>query len=97
MRKFDTENYAFRLSLVSRVYARFRVYDRINQEFDDYSMQKWSVTTLILEKKGSTRDTLQLTKQVVRFQKSKLEENHSDTLRTMKLLTYIAERNSGNS
>lgn len=97
MRKFDTEDYAFRLSLVSRVYARFRVYDRTNQGFDDYPMQEWSVTTLILEEKGSTRDALQLTEQVVRFQKSKLGEDHPDTLRTMELLAYIAERNSGNS
>lgn len=58
MRKLDTEDYDFRLSLVSRVYAHFRVYYRTNQGFDDYPMQEWSVTALIVEEKGSTRNAL---------------------------------------
>ncbi|KAF7510668.1 hypothetical protein GJ744_006034 [Endocarpon pusillum] len=49
--------------------------------------QEWSIMALILGENGSTRDAVQLTQQVVELRKSKLGDDHPDTLRSMHSLT----------
>lgn len=60
-------------------------------------IQNWPILVLILGEYGWTTDALRLTEEVVKLCKSKLGEYHADTLMSMQLLTYIVEKNSGNS
>jgi hypothetical protein len=46
---------------------------------------------------GRRSEALQLAEHVVQLRKTKLGEDHPDTLTSMELLTYITERDSGNS
>jgi hypothetical protein len=50
---------------------------------EEDKMQQWPLLALILAENGWTKDALQLTEEVLRLQKSKLGEDHPETLGSM--------------
>jgi hypothetical protein len=59
------------------------LHDYRNTDFDDSKSQDWLTLALILGENGWTRDALELTEQVVQLDKTKLGEDHPDTLHSM--------------
>ena len=81
--EYMTEDYTFRRSLLSHIHACLRMRDHRNQDFDDNEMQEWSKLALVLGENSWTRDALGMTEQVVQLRKTKLGEDHPDTLCSM--------------
>jgi hypothetical protein len=80
--EFETKDYTFRRSLVSHVQELLRLRDH-SELSEEQSMQQWPVLALILGENGWTTDAVQLTEDVVKLQKSKLGDDHPDTLLSM--------------
>lgn len=90
--EYNTEDYAFRRSLVSHVLACLRVYDCKDEDFDSNVMRHWPMMGLILRESGLVWDAFQLAEQVVRIEKEKLGEDHPMTIEsTLTLATCYSE------
>jgi len=90
---FKTEDYTFRKSLVSHAHACLRFHDHRNRDFNDNKLHEWSTLTLewstlalILGENGWARDASKLTERVVQLCKTKLGDEHPDTLGSMQNL-----------
>ncbi len=83
---FKTEDYTFRKSLVSHAHACLRFHDHRNRDFNDNKLHEWSTLALILGENGWTWDALKLTERVVQLRKTKLGDEHPDTLGSMQNL-----------
>ncbi|KAI1615467.1 hypothetical protein EDD37DRAFT_498255 [Exophiala viscosa] len=81
--KFASEDYTFRRSLVSHVHEFLRLGDQLDDVSIDDKMYQWSVLALVLAENGWTKDALPLTEEVVELHKSKLGEDHPETLMSM--------------
>ncbi len=89
---FKTEDYTFRKSLVSHAHACLRFHDHRNRDFNDNKLHEWSTLALILGENGWTWDALKLTERVVQLRKTKLGDEHPDTLGSMQnLAKYYRE------
>ena len=81
--RFKAEDYDFRRLLVSHVHACLRVYKDTDEEIDDKRIEVLDVMELILGENGWIQDAVQLVEQVVTLRKSKLGEDHPDTLSSL--------------
>ncbi|KAL9098250.1 MAG: hypothetical protein Q9163_006061, partial [Psora crenata] len=84
--KFETEDYAFRHSLVSHVHELLRYQNDYGDISEEERIQELSVFSLIFAENGWIWHALQLTEEVVELRKSKLEEDHPDTLKSIHTL-----------
>ena len=92
---FKTEDYTFRKSLVSHAHACLRFHDHRNRDFNDNKLHEWSTLALILGENGWTWDALKLTERVVQLRKTKLGDEHPDTLISTEWLAYLTEYSKG--
>jgi tetratricopeptide (TPR) repeat protein len=84
--KFETEDYAFRRSLVSHVHELLRLRGDQGDLSEEEKMQAWPVLSLVLEENGWTKDAIGLIEHIVKLQKSNLGEDHPETLMEMQNL-----------
>ncbi|KAH8693883.1 hypothetical protein BGW36DRAFT_463515 [Talaromyces proteolyticus] len=83
--EYKTEDYTFRRSLVFHV-LKIRLQLHQGELSDKEKMLGWPVLALILGENGGTTDAIQMLEEVLKLQRSKLSNNHPNTLSTMNSL-----------
>ena len=77
--KFESENFAFRRTLVSHTHEFLRLRSYQDELDDEDKIHNWPALALILEENGWTWDALQLTEEVLQLRKRMLGGDHPDT------------------
>jgi tetratricopeptide (TPR) repeat protein len=81
--QFETGDYNFRRSLLTHVHELLRLRKQQSELGEEVKMQAWPSAALILGENGWIGAAVQLLEEVLTLHKSKLGEDHPDTLSSM--------------